>query len=705
MTRHDKRAQLYIICALLLISGPVGFAATREPEPAKLSVTGLGWWKNREQRVTLERILGDERGAVIGASTVEDAAFMIISELAGDGFLRPELEVRVTRVDGGTQTFKFDASLETLLPRPLEIKAARFVVTRGVRSVIEEVEFTGLTAIEARAARGYFRPADVPLVSSDARAYSPGRLRRSAENLQDALQQKGYAEASVRASVTKNDLRTGKVNIAVAVNQGPRWVVTSMRMEGAEGIDVELRRKEQRENEVWSQHVQQDVAERVRRQFYERGYADVRVRVEPNPAGLTADGSRSVGVTVRVTPGPKVRLGDVRFDGNRHTKESILRGRVNAEPGDVLNPLTMERSRFRLARLGAFETVDVSYEPPTGEVRDAVFTVRELPRWDASLLAGYGSYELLRGGVELQQTNLLGRAHQSRLILVQSFKSSRGEYTYTVPELFGEAVDGTARVFGLRREEESFLRQEYGGTVGVRRSIPWINAEGRVGYTYQSLSNQENRLTTSAVDAENVRVASIDLGLTRDRRDNPLRPRRGYRWFAQVELASEALGGEVDYQALEAGIGYHTAWGRSRWIHVGLTHGVIASLGAADDQMIPVNRRFYPGGDSSIRGYQKDQAAPRGEDGRFIGAETYTLLNIELEQALTHTWSLVVFADVLGVAAELGDYPWNEQLYSVGMGLRYQTIVGPVRLEYGRNLNPRNGDPSGTLHFSVGFPF
>jgi outer membrane protein insertion porin family len=118
-----------------------------------------------------------------------------------------------------------------------------------------------------------------------------------------------------------------------------------------------------------------------------------------------------------------------------------------------------------------------------------------------------------------------------------------------------------------------------------------------------------------------------------------------------------------------------------------------------------VNKRFYPGGDSSIRGYQQDEASPRGPDGRFIGAETYTLLNIELEQAITNTWSVVVFGDALGEAAALADYPWDERLYSVGLGVRYQTIVGPVRLEYGRNVNPRPGDPSGTLHFSVGFPF
>lgn len=701
---RNNRVTIWVACALVVLPVEVARSADENVEPVKLSISGLGWWKNREQRVALERMLGDERGPMMGASTVEDAAFMIISALAAEGFLRPSVHVRVTLASGQTETFTFDSSLGTLLPRPLEVKAVRFEIDRGVRSVIDEVEFTGLTVMEPKEGRGYFRPNDVPLVSAEARAYAPSRLRRSVENLEDALRQKGYAEAAVKASVVKNDPQSGEVNIAVVVSEGPRWIVRAVDVEGLKGTPVKLPRKMLRVNEPWSQHWQQDVAERVRREFYKKGYADVRVQVVPLPGG-ERDGERTVGAAVRVTPGPQVRVGEVRFEGNQHTHERILRGRVSAERGDWLNPLTIERSRFRLARLGAFETVDVDFEPPAGEVRDAVFSVRELPRWDASLLAGYGSYEQLRGGVELQQTNLLGRAHQSRLTLVQSFKSSRGEYLYTVPELFGEAVDGTARIFGLRREEEAFVRHEYGGTVGVRRRVPWINAEGRVGYTYQSLNNQDNALTTSAVDEENVRVASIDLGITRDRRDNPLRPRRGYRWFAQAELASEALGGEVDYQAFEAGVSYHTAWGDSRWVHVGLTHGAITTWGAPDGQMIPVNRRFYPGGDSSIRGYQKDEAAPRGADGRFVGAETFTLLNVELEQALTNTWSLVIFADALGAAAELGDYPWDERLYSVGLGLRYQTIVGPVRLEYGHNLNPREGDPRGTLHFSVGFPF
>jgi outer membrane translocation and assembly module TamA len=161
----------------------------------------------------------------------------------------------------------------------------------------------------------------------------------------------------------------------------------------------------------------------------------------------------------------------------------------------------------------------------------------------------------------------------------------------------------------------------------------------------------------------------------------------------------------VDYQQLQVSASYHAGAGPGRWLHLGAAHAVVATLGSPNDTQLPVNVRFFPGGENSIRGYRSGEAAPRSANGQLIGAKSYTFLSIELEQALTPKWSLVAFSDSLGTAARLADYPFSERLYSVGLGVRYQTIVGPIRLEYGRNLNPRPHDPLGTLQVSVGFPF
>jgi outer membrane protein assembly factor BamA len=449
--------------------------------------------------------------------------------------------------------------------------------------------------------------------------------------------------------------------------------------------------------------LQENLKEAIRLAYYQRGFADIVVRIVAEP-GAVQDGQKPVTVIAQIQPGAQVKIGQVRFEGNAITRESVLRRSAQVRPGEPLNPLALARSRYRISRLGVFDTVDLRYEPADGVVRDPVFTLKESQRYEANLLFGYGSYEQVRGGIEFRQVNLFGLAHQSRIRLVQSMKSTSGDYTYSVPELFGESIDGAARLFALQRQEIAFRRQELGASFTLRRPIPWLRAEGTAGYTFQALRNKDNELATQATDKEQLNVASVDFGLTGDHRDNPLRPRRGYRWFTRVELAARNLGGEAEYQRLELGAAYHTAWGQGRWIHLGVTHGVIATLGTTD-VTLPVNKRFYPGGDNSIRGYQKGEAAPRGADGLFVGAKSYVLLNLELEQALTPNWSVVVLVDALGSAAQLKDYPFAERLYTAGLGVRYQTLIGPIRVEYGHNLNPRAGDPPGTWQISIGYPF
>jgi outer membrane protein assembly complex protein YaeT len=705
MTRRGKFWR-QLAAATVLGVALAGMVAGKPPETPKavLRVTGLGWWQNRDLRFSLERLLGAQLGETVEVDAIEDAAFLLVSALEQKGFLKPVIEIEFTPVSGAPQRFTFDTTLATPLPRPLAAKAVTFRVAKGVRYVVNEVQIEGLTAFPVKVARGYFRPEQALFVAGEARAYTPARLNRAVDALLDEFRQRGYAEAQVLAKEVRIDDRTGQVALTIAVVEGPRWDVAALRFEGAEASQVPVDLGAHFRHRPWSALWQQDVRARVRQLFWQRGFPDVTVTLAAR-TGVESACVKPVEVTATIAPGPHVTVGQVRFEGNVRTKESVLRRRVQAVAGGPLDPLKFEQARYELSRLGVFTAVDLRYEPADGEVRNPVFLLKEGRQWDASLLAGYGSYEQARAGVELRQLNLFGRAHQTRLELVQSMKGSRGEYTYTVPELFGASVDGTAKLFGLQRQEESFLRQEFGATVALKRPLPWFKIDASVGYTFQSLRNRDNVLGTSGVDPTTVDVGSIDLGLTSDRRDNPLRPRRGYRWFTQVEYASRYLGGQPDYQRLVAGAAFHTAWGSGRWIHLGVTHGVITTQGAGNDRLLPVNKRFYPGGESSIRGYGEGEAAPRGADGLFLGAKAYLLANLELEQALTTNWSVVVFTDALGATARLASYPFDEKLYSAGLGLRYHTLIGPVRLEYGRNLNPRPGDPSGTLHFSVGLPF
>ena len=669
---------------------------------AEIKVDGLGFIGNRKARNNLALLLGDQAKGALSAAAIEDATLILFSQLAADGYLQARILVEAQTTDRGVIRQQLNARLDESLPRPLAAESVTLVVDRGRRLQLIRVDFKGLQALTEEDARAFFLGANTLIPLSSARVYSPGRVQRGISNLHEELLQRGYADAAVSLGDVRLDEKAGTAIVEIIVAEGLPWVVGELRLEVADGgVPPEVKRAD--DEPRWTSVWRQNLSAEIRRWYYALGFPDVRVQLVPVVAP-PADGRRRVNVTAHIVPGEAVRLRSVKFTGNDHTRESILRQLVDLEPGQPLNPIALDNAQARMSRLGAFSDLSLRYEPTTGPERDAVFVLTEGRRKEVNLLLGYGSYEQLRGGVELNNYNVLGRAHTSSLKLIQSMKGTQGEHLYTVPEIFGTTIDGSARLFWLRREELSFVRQEFGATV----SLLWPlgpHSSLTTGYSFRRLRSTNNELATSAQDENQSNAASVDLGWLHDGRDNPLTPRRGYKLFAQVEEASRYLGGQVDYQRLLLDASYHTSWGRGRWIHLGATHGLITTLGSEDDRGLPVNVRYFPGGDGSIRGYRRGEAAPRAANGQFIGAKTFLQLNAELEQALTGHFSLVAFADALGTAVELADYPFAERLYSVGLGLRYNTLIGPLRLEYGHNLNPRTFDPSGTLQVSLGFPF
>src|SRR6185436_11858025 len=106
--------------------------------------------------------------------------------------------------------------------------------------------------------------------------------------------------------------------------------------------------------------------------------------------------------------------------GYRKTDPPFLEKRVRLKEGEYLDRVQVEEGRYRLARLGVFDSVELRYDLVNEHERSAIYRVKEGKRIDFSVLAGYGSYELLRGGLEVEQFNIWGRAHHARLRLIQS---------------------------------------------------------------------------------------------------------------------------------------------------------------------------------------------------------------------------------------------------------------------------------------------
>ena len=680
-------------------------AAEKPPRRAIIKVTGYGFLANRQLARTLRTLeLGGKKPDFVGATFVEDSMLILAARVKRDGYLKPEITARL-ELENGSQIVASQADLmEDGLPRPLRITRVTFHIRRGVLYHFSSLTFSGLASIPEKRARSYFLETEVLLRLKGTRVYTPDRLRRGVSSLADVLDRQGYRDARVEAGEVQVDERTGATRVHITVNEGVKyWIREVEERFYLEGATNALEKRTVSINRPYSRVWVQDYTQSLKTNLFTQGYPDTTVELrelgrEPAPEAM------NLRMQAEVKTGPKVRIASVDFAGAQRTRRWLLSRRVKVERGDLLNPIQTEQGRSRLAELGIFDTVDLSYEPAEEHSRRVLYTVKEGKRLTLNLLAGYGSYELLRGGAEAELFNIWGLAHSARLKLVQSFKSTSGELTYTVPEWVRNDIDLFVQGFGLRREEVSFTREEYGAGLGAHRYFRNSATDVSARYNYQVLNALDLFPQVASEGLTNPAVGSIRFDLKHDRRDNPLYPRQGYKVFGTVELASEYLLGDANYTRFEISPSWHHRLGRGAYLSAGLSHGAVISFGDPAKNL-PFNKRFFPGGNNSLRGYQEGEASPRNQAGDYVGAETYVLGTVELEQALTPNWSLVVFSDSLGFAHSIENYPFDTGLFSVGVGIRWKTIIGPVRLEYGYNLNPRPGDPSGTLHFALGFPF
>ena len=702
------QVSIVYMAVLLCATGVAGAVETDSSEthkPAKMKISGYGLLGDRQLKRTLTTLeLSGKKPEFLAAAFVEDATLIITSRARQDGFLRSKISIEMQSADGKKLRLTSDELLENPLARNARFTQVHFRIRKGPLYHYDTLEFEGLDSIKEKEARSYFVETGALFALKGNRIYTPEKLRRGLTSLTDVLDRKGYQKAKAELGEVTADDKTGAVKVRIRVQQGAQSIVRSVREEfffETNGVAAQIQTIYP--NKPYSTVWLQDLRQSLRTNQLHRGYPDVAVDVRTLQE-QPRDGKINLDLLATVHRGPQVRIGEVKFEGQKKTRRSLLSRRVRVKRGELLDRIKVEEGRFRLAQLGIFDTVDLDYQPIDEGTRKVLYRVKEGKQLNVSLLFGYGSYELLRGGVEIEQNDIWGRAHHARLKLIQSFKASSADFTYTMPESIGNDVDVFFNATGLRREEISFTRLEYGGGFGAHKYYKPISTDLTVRYNYQILNASEVNGIVAPEGVTNSSVGAIITEVKHDRRDNPLYPTKGYKVFTTIELATEYLAGDVNYQRVELSSSWHHPLGGGRLLSLGLSHGVVLTAGSPA-QDLPFNKRFFPGGQNSIRGYTEGEASPRDDKGRIIGAETYTLGTVEFEQALTPKWAIVIFSDSLGLAEHASHYPCDNGLFSVGGGLRWKTIIGPVRLEYGYNLNPRLHDPSGTLQFSLGFPF
>ncbi len=595
-----------------------------------------------------------------------------------------------------------------------EEKRARFEIAEGPRIRIEDIGFLD-------------RPSGSPseeelqaLVLGPESSSASGKaffieeqLRAGARRVEAALRARGWLEARTSPPAIRLDAQTERVRVHIAIVAGPRYFLASLPEVEASVLAEECRKLI--ESKEWSDRVSKPYDPRwavsltgsLLYLFARSGYPDARVELTRTVEDAGA-GDRSMKLACTIEPGEKVTITAIRFTGNEDTRTPYLRSRLKFEEGDVYDARAVDESVRRLYETGLFESVKTRLEDE-GSERELHVEFEEADSREVFLEPGYGSYEELRLRTGVREKNVFGSGREAHAEAKVSVRAVELEVGLTDPWFLRTPLESELTFEYNRREEPSFTSSD--------RSVAYL-------FTYQPTKSKTTtfgyQFRRSDLESETVNEGSVDAAedetdiasLRLQHRIDTLYP----QWIAPtkgrflelgLEYGAEELGSELDFLRATASLSTYREFGEI-WVGAAaLRGGWIRPLEAG--QTIPLQERFFNGGENSVRSFEESALGPKDADGDPTGGEGFGTLNLEARRPI---WGpklqAAVFGDAGFVVTDHQDFfepSSTETGTALGIGLRYVLPVGPVRVDLGYNPAPEEGEDDFVLHFSLGMAF
>ena len=540
-----------------------------------------------------------------------------------------------------------------------------------------------------------------PLLTRVGEPVQDSRLEEDAQGLQRSLQRDGMSEAKVEPDAPEGG---GDVAVVFRARPGPRTLVASVIVDSPV---TDLPRPALSTVPGAPYRVSALARDKAAllQSYRDAGY----LAVEVEPRVEFAAEKTEAQVVFSVQPGPLTRVGEIMVAGLETTRENVARRELSFKPGDPLSPTQLLESQRRLQALGIFERVQVEeIASEDGARHDIVVRVQEAPRKAVWYGLGYAERDLLRASVEVTLKNLSGMDRSLSSFARMSFRSSRLFATYREPRLFGRKQDLYLTGFREEQQRDGFDYIRYGGLVQTARPLSTrLTLIGRLAYQRTYVFNVTVPIDDIDRQFRTSTFAGPSSSLVYDSRNDPIDPKRGRFVSADVSLSTRALGGDTYLKGFLQSANFTPLGSR-------LVLGVSGRLGLArtfadEPPRLPLPDRFFAGGDYSMRGFKIDFVGPVefSESGEPVptGGNAVLTGSVELRFALRPRIELAAFSDIGNVYALASDLTLSDLRYTAGLGIRYKSSIGPLRVDWGRKLDRRAGESAYHVHVTVGHAF
>lgn len=586
-----------------------------------------------------------------------------------------------------------DVKVFSLIEESKEECNITYIINEGKRKFIEKIDIeTGFSKEELKNI----------LINKEGYPFNPEELDNDIKRMEEYLKEKGYYYTRVLAPEVKE--KDDKINILIKVNEGISVKIKQ--------IDIEVKNNllkakaiesvKSYENSPFSERVFIEIRRKIREVYLKNGYSDAQIE------GRYEIKHDETYIYLNVNPEGKKYFGKSIILGNKKTKTGFIYQRLAPKEEKPYNPYTIEQERQTLYRTGLFSRIDVLTQTKNDKV-DLIYNFEENPAGAVEFGFGYGEYEKAKGFVDLSYINLFGMNKQIFSRVELSSIERRSYITYMDPWLWKALTFKSSLLFenikvkNIDTKDIIYKLRRYSASAGFEKKfLEYFKAELIYEATFSKTWDVMPEVVISDKDIGKIFLSGVKASLIYDTRDNVFDPKKGCLTGVTSRVSSEFLGSEINFIKSSFYLNKYTELIKNLVLATSIRAGWAWLYGKTNE--LPISERYFLGGRDTVRGYAQNTLGPK-KDNQPTGGNAFLMGNVELRTYLGKNFFLVNFLDFGNLWKRVGDMNLSDFKYTAGLGLRYRTPVGPLRIDYGYKLNRQKGESHGEIHFSFGHAF
>jgi len=649
----------------------------------------------------LTKISGLKIGEILTPENIDKALENIKAYYEQLGFLGTEIKVKTERVT------------------PTQVKLV-FDIKEGKKKYISKVEFLGAKAITEKELKDQLSVSEKSVFSpvkkyvgyiasfltqepkAEPGVYNLAYLYRDLAKIENLYKNRGYLDVKVGEPIVEE--KEDEVYIKIPIEEGPQYRVAEIKviqdLFPAEEILKRINTKAGKVVNLSELKFDESVVTHL---FSDYGYAYAKVTTDIDKVG-----ANQAKVTFKVDKGPVVFVNRIEIEGNTKTRDKVIRRDILLSEGWPYSAKRLEKSEERLQRLGFFEEVKVEKEKGTKEEElNLRVKVKEALTGTFSVGAAYSSSEKLVFITEITQRNWLGKGQRVGISAKIGTKSSRYSLNFFDPYFMDSRYFFGWSLYNYEIEYEDFTKDAKGGSIRVGYFFtPEFSTY--LGYRFDDSKLKDVKDNSSVIIQESMKIhvtSAVEAGINYDSRNRFFLPTKGWVHGLALSYAGSFLGGDSEFLKFtgEHQV-YFTPW-KNLTTHLKFGYGYITE---GSGKRVPVFERFYLGGIDSVRGYKYGDISPRDPTtGERIGGTKMFYFQGEGIIPLIKSINLhgVLFYDMGSVWSKEHPFKSSEIRKSVGFGVRWLSPLGPLRIEWGYNIDKKPKEDSSNLNFQIGGGF